>query len=464
MFAAAIYAARRAQLRRNLPDKGLVLLPANEPVPFNYAANQYHFRQDSTFLYYFGLDLPGFTAVLDLESGASTLFGPEPTMDDVIWEGPLPSLPELGAQVGVVDTRASENFPAFLNDARSKGRAVHFLPPYRADIAQRLAAWLDVSPEALPKKTSVPLVEAVIAQRLIKAPEEIAQMEQALAITRDMYLHAMRSTRAGRYEYELAGAAEGIAKGGHGGLAYSIILSVNGHILHNHAHHNKMRKGQLVTCDMGAENRLHYAADITRTWPVDTRFTAQQKEIYEIVLAAHEKAAQLSRPGVLYRDCHLAAWAVIAEGLQQAGLLKQGDPAEMAALGVPGLFMPHGLGHQIGLDVHDLENLGEDRIGYRAGLQRSPLLGLKSLRYARELEAGQVLTNEPGIYFIPPLIDRWQSEGKFKDFINYSKLKPYRNFGGIRIEDNYLITEEGNRMLGKKIPKTVKEVEAVRRG
>jgi Xaa-Pro aminopeptidase len=287
-------------------------------------------------------------------------------------------------------------------------------------------------------------------------------MECSLAVTQKIYDLAMRQTTAGKKEYEIVGGVLGIAGSNNGQMAYSPIFSVNGHVLHNHYYGNTMQNGQWVVADLGAETDMHYASDLTRTWPVSGTFSSVQRDIYQTVLNAYNRAADAAKPGVTYRDCHLLAWETIAEGLKEMGIL-EGNPAEMAQLGVPGLFMPHGLGHMIGLDVHDMENLGENYVGYAPGQERSTLMGLKSLRLARTLEVGFVLTIEPGIYFIPPLIDRWEAEGKFKDFINYARLRDFRNEGGCRIEDDFLITHNGARMLGAEVavPKTIAEVEAV---
>jgi Xaa-Pro aminopeptidase len=460
MFSADTYIQRRARLKKDL-GSGVILLPGNDLSPMNYNDNQFHFRQDSNFLYFFGLDMPGLIAVIDVDANEEIIFGHNPTMDDVIWEGPLPSLPDLALQAGVRKTQHHHDIGAYLNTAHTKGQKVHFTVPYQAQVRESLGFWIGKSLPEILEGGSMPLIRAIIAQRSHKSAVEVAEMEKAHAITHDMYLYAMQEIRPGRYEYEIVGGFEGMAKSRNGAMAYPSIFSVNGHILHNHAHSNRMEEGQWVVADYGAENDMHYASDITRTIPVGRHFTPAQKDIYRIVLDAHLRSAEIMKPGVLYRDCHLLAWRVIAEGLHDLGILR-GDPAEMAEIGVPGLFMPHGLGHMIGLDVHDMENLGENNVGYAEGQQRSTLLGLKSLRLAKALEQGFVLTVEPGIYFIPPLIDRWEAEGMFKDFINYDALKAYRNFGGVRIEDNYLITDDGSHMLGKGIPKTVEEVELAR--
>ena len=452
MFSSSVYTDRRHQLRHEISN-GLVLLPGNPLLPFNYAANTMPFRQDSNFLYFAGIDLPGMYLLIDADQQTDTLFGHNPDMDDIIWEGPLPSLAQLAATAGIERTAEAHTLGEVLQDALKKGRIIHYVMPYHAALQQQMEAWLG------PLNGSVALIKAIVAQRLYKSDAEIAQMEEALGITQQIYQHAMRHTRPGKYEYEIVGGVEGIAKSNNGMMAYHPIFSVNGHVLHNHFHGHQMQDGQWLVADLGAENAMHYASDLTRTWPVNGRFSPLQKDIYQTVLEAYSRAAKAMRPGVTYRECHLIAWTAIAEGLQQMGVL-QGNPEEMAQLGVPGLFMPHGLGHAIGLDVHDMENLGEQYVGYAPGQERSTLLGLKSLRFARPLEAGFVLTVEPGIYFIPPLIERWEAEGKFRDFIRYDKLKALHRAGGCRIEDNYLVTADGARKLGPHVARTIAEVEA----
>lgn len=453
MFQASVYAQRRRQLAQDTGN-GILLLPGNNYQPFNYTANTFPFRQDSSFLYFAGLDLPGMALVIDADSGNEILFGHDPTIDDVIWEGPLPSLSDLAASAGIGHTKEYADLAAYLQSALAKGQPVHYLMPYHSDLKIDLAAWLG-TPELTP---SVALTKAIIAQRSYKSDLEIAQIERSLHTTFDIYRYAMQHTKPGKKEYEIVGSIVGIAGAAHGQMAYTPIFSVNGHVLHNHHYGNTMQAGQWVVADLGAESEMHYASDLTRTIPVSGKFSPVQRDIYQTVLRAYTNAAEAARPGTTYRECHLLAWQTIAEGLTNMGILK-GDAAEMAQLGVPGLFMPHGLGHMLGLDVHDMENLGENHVGYEAGQERSTLMGLKSLRLARTLETGFVLTIEPGIYFIPPLIDRWASEGKFKDFINYNRLQDFRNEGGCRIEDNYLITDSGARMLGPQVPRTIEEVE-----
>lgn len=456
MFSATTYSERRTRLKQAV-GTGLILLLGNEESGMNYRDNTYHFRQDSTFLYYFGISQPSLAAIIDADKDEEIIFGHELTIDDVIWMGSSPTLSELAQQVGVQKTLP----PSGLAERLKKVSTVHFLPPYRPENAIKISDWLEISLAQVSIGASVPLIKAVVAQRSIKSVEEVAEMEIAVNITRDMHLAAMRATRPGMKEYEVVAAIHGTALKLGGALSYPVIFSVNGQTLHNHYHGNTMQSGQLALGDFGAENQRFYAGDITRTFPVDKQFTSKQKEIYDIVLQTEVTAIEALKPGLMYREVHLLASAVILEGLKSLGLV-QGDIAEMVEAGVQGLFMPHGLGHMIGLDVHDMEDLGENYIGYREGLERSTQLGLKSLRLARELEVGFCLTVEPGIYFIPELIDKWHAEGKFASHINYSKLQDYKSFGGIRIEDNCLITPTGKHILGAPIPKATDEVEAVR--
>lgn len=460
MFSTNTYASRRNKLK-NQVSEGLLLFLGNEESGMNYTDNTYHFRQDSTFLYYFGLDKAGLAAMIDVESGEEWIVGDEITIDDVIWAGPQPTLQEQAARVGVAKTLPKSALEAKIKGSLSTGRTVHFLPPYRPEHTLKINHWTDWALSDIPQKASVEFIKAVINQRSYKTDEEIIELDRAVNISGQMHVNAIRATHAGKYEYEIVGTVHGTARSGGGDLAYPIILSVDGQTLHNHYHGNRLKSGQLVLGDFGAETATHYAGDITRTWPVDKTFTQSQKEIYQIVLDANMNVINALRPGIKYLDCHNIAWRTVAEGLKELGLL-QGDVDEMVALGVPALFMPHGVGHMIGMDVHDMENLGEHYIGYREGLERSKLLGLKSLRMAKELEAGFVLTIEPGIYFIPELIQLWESQGKFQEYIQYDRLKPYQGFGGVRIEDNYLITTDGAQLIGAPIPKTIAEIEALR--
>ncbi|MHB8055096.1 MAG: aminopeptidase P family protein [Candidatus Aminicenantales bacterium] len=452
MFDAKTYVKRRDLLKKQL-GAGLVLLLGNEDSPMNYLDNMYAFRQDSTFLYYFGLDMPGLAAVVDIDEKKDILFGNDVDLDDIIWMGALPTLKDRAARVGVKTSFPAGKLADVVRDAEAKGRKIHILPPYRSEHILKYGALFGLKPEEVNARVSTDLIRAVIAQREVKSEAEVAEIEIALLTTYKMYDAAMRMAQPGVWEQDIAGRIEGIAVAGGGGIAFPIILSKNGQILHNHAHINRLKKGDMIVVDAGAASPSRYAADITRTIPVGGAFTSRQLDVYEIVRAANESAVAAIRPGVPYKEIHLLAAKTVASGLKELGLMK-GDVDAAVEQGAHALFFPHGLGHALGLDVHDMENLGEGFVGYDDPAQRSTQFGLKSLRLAKKLKPGFVLTVEPGIYFIPVLIDKWKAEKKHVDFIAYPKLDAWRGFGGIRIEDNVLVTKVGGRILGKRIPKT----------
>ncbi len=452
LFNPTIYIARRKALMQSM-GKGMLLFPGAVEQPFNYKANTFQFRQDSSFLYYFGISQPGLAGVIDADTGTSTLYGHDADLEEVVWMGPQPSMAVRASQIGAEKHASIDSLADTL-----RGKEVHYLPPYHADRILYLSKLLGKSVDEIHSGHSIPLAHAVINQRIIKSADEIAEMEEAMAITAMMHAQLQKSIAPGKYEAQIRGIAEGIAFAAHGRLAYGAICTVQGQTLHNNAYHRKLNPGDMLLCDIGAENQMGYAADITRTYPVNPKFTSQQAEIYDLVLKTETESMAAVRPGLKYKDVHLDAARIIAEGLRQIGLMK-GDTDEAVAAGAHALFFPHGLGHMIGLDVHDLENLGEKNVGYDETVERSTQFGTAYLRLARELKPGFVLTVEPGIYFIPELIDQWESEGKFKDFIQYDKVKSYRNFTGIRIEDNVVVTEKGNKLIGPVIPKSRKEVE-----
>jgi len=460
MFDQNTYIERRHRLQERL-ESGLILLMGNLDSPMNFADNTYRFRQDSHFLYFFGLDSAGLAGLIDIDEQQTTIFGDELTIEHVVWMGPQPTIAERARQVGANHTAPCGELEGRLREALNQGRQVHFLPPYRAENQLLMSRWMDIPINLVKNRASEALIKAVVAMVSIKSPDEVAEMEKAVNITRAMHLAAMRRARPGILEAELAGIVEGIALAAGGQLAYPAILTVNGQTLHNHYHGNPLKEGQLVLGDFGAETPSHYAGDITRTFPVSKTFSTRQKEIYKIVLDTEVACIEALRPGITYREVHLFAARMITEGLKALDIMK-GDTEEAVRQGAHALFFPHGLGHMIGMDVHDMEGLGEDYVGYGDELQRSSQFGLKSLRLARRLQPGFVLTVEPGIYFIPELMDMWQEERRHWEFINYEKAQQYRNFSGIRIEDNVLITEAGHQVLGKPIPKTIQEVEAIR--
>jgi Xaa-Pro aminopeptidase len=460
MFDKLIYVQRRKRLRSDV-GSGLILLLGNEESSMNYTDNLYPFRQDSSFLYFFGIDRPGLIALIDIDADNEIIFGDDLSIEQMVWTGYQAALADQAETIGVNTVRRLEAVEQAVQKARDQHQAIHFLPAYRPEQLQRLAALLNVSAAALPAIASVPLIKAIVAQRSIKAEEEIAEIEKAVNTTIDMQLEAIRYAKEGMTEASIAGRIHGLAISAGGNLSFPTILTVNGQILHNHYSNNVLSGGQLVLCDCGAESSMHYAGDLTRTFPVSSGFSSLQKEVYELVLHTLEASAGMLRPGILYQDVHLFACEKLVEGLKQFGLMK-GAVKEAVAAGAHALFFPCGLGHMMGLDTHDMENLGEQYVGYTDDLHKSTQFGLKSLRLGRALEAGFVLTVEPGLYFIPELIDLWQGEKKLDQFINYDKLAPYKTLGGIRLEDDYLITGNGARILGKQLPKLPGEIESYR--
>jgi Xaa-Pro aminopeptidase len=460
MFDKSIYQSRRKKLKEQLA-KGWILLLGNEESSMNYKDNLYHFRQDSSFLYFFGLDRPGLAGIIDIDNDKEYIYGRELTLDEIVWTGPQPSLAEQAAPVGITEIRSSSSLASDLVTAHSTGRTIHFLPPYRPENILKISSWLGIAPAAVKEHASLPLIRAVVALRSIKSPEEVAQIEEAVDITAAMHLAAIKGVRDGMTEAQLAGVLHGIAISSGGNLSFPTILTVNGQVLHNHYSNTVMKEGQIAICDSGAENAMHYAGDMTRTFPVGKKFSALQKEMYDIVLSAQEAAIAALKPGVLFRDVHFLACRKLVEGMIAAGVMK-GDPQEAVAAGAHTVIFQCGLGHMMGLDVHDMEDLGEEYVGYTDSLRKSKEFGLKSLRLGRALEAGFVVTIEPGLYFIPELMDRWSAEKKYMGFINYDRLKTFRHFGGIRIEEDLLVTEFGSRLLGKPLVKTAEGIEELR--
>lgn len=460
MFNKDIYIQRRQQLKKDI-GSGIILLLGNEDTSMNYKDNCYPFRQDSSFLYFIGVDKSSLTAVINIDEDKEIIFGNDPTIDDIVWMGTQPSIAELAATSGITTVHPANELDAIIKKAIASNQAIHFLPPYRPENFIKLSELLTTPVNSVKEKASVKLIKAVIAQRAVKSTEEVKEISKAVNTSNEMHLAAMQHTKEGVTESYVAGIAQGIAIGAGGNISYPIIYTVNGQTLHNHATGNVLKKGQLVLCDAGAETAMHYAGDLTRTYPVDKKFTPVQKEIYNIVLGAEEAAAKALAPGKLFRDIHFLAAEHIVDGLKQMGLMK-GDTKQAVQEGAHALFLPCGLGHMMGLDVHDMEDLGEQYVGYTEELKKSTAFGLKSLRLGRALEPGFVLTVEPGIYFIPELIDMWQSQNKFTNFINYDKLTPFRDFGGVRIEENFLITQQGSQLLGDPLIKTIQEIEATR--
>lgn len=458
MFAKETYIARRAQLKKTV-GSGLLLFLGNDESGMNYADNTYHFRQDSTFLYFFGLPYAGLSAVIDIDNDKEIIFGDELTIDAIVWMGTQPTLKEKSEAAGIREVRPYKEIESYLKSAQSKGQTIHYLPTYRAEHQIKLLAWLGVAPGA--EQPSVPFIYGVVNQRNYKSAEEIEEIEKACVVTADMHLAAMRTVRPGIRECEVAAAVAEAAYKHDYQLSFPIIATVNGQTLHNHDHSNMIKSGDMLLLDAGAETEMGYAGDMSSTIPADDKFTQRQRDVYDIQVAAHEAAVAELRPGIPFVDVYEKSCAVIMQGMKDLGFAK-GDPMEAVKAGAHAMFMPCGLGHMMGLDVHDMENLGEVYVGYN-GKPKSTQFGRKSLRLGRELEPGFVLTIEPGIYFIPELIDLWRGQNKFSEFLNYDKLETYKDFSGIRNEEDYLITETGARLLGKKLPLHAEEVEAAKK-
>lgn len=457
MFKKEVYIDRRKRLKEKL-DNGLIFIPGNDDSAMNYPGNAYHFRQDSSFLYYFGLDMPGLAGIIDIDNDKEYIFGDDVSLDDIIWMGPQPSMKELSYGVGVENSQPSRELSAFLKNALNKGQKIQTLPFYRGDNIIKFADLLGIHHSEAKDYVSEKLIKAVISMRNIKDHYEIEELEKAAAIGYDMHITAMKMCKPGRYEREISGTIEGIPLKHDGHISFPIILTQNGETLHNHYHGNMLEEGKMMLTDAGAETEMRYASDFTRTIPVGGKFNERQKSIYNIVLEANNRAREMSKPGIPYFDVHTEAVRIIVRGLNELGIMK-GDVEEAVQNGAHAMFMPHGLGHAMGLDVHDMEGLGENLVGYDEEVKRSTVFGFSGLRFGKKLKPGHVLTNEPGCYFIPELIDKWEKEKKFEQFIDYNKVREFEGFGGVRLEDNILITEDGCRLLGKRLPITVEEVE-----
>lgn len=459
MFNSETYIARRKQLKQKI-NSGIILILGNVDSPMNYADNTYYFRQDSNFLYFFGLNFQKLAAVIDTDSGEEIIFGDDVSIDDIIWMGPQIPLKDKAAQVGITKTEPSNNLRILIEKAILSGRKIHFTPPYRAENKIRLNELLGISISKLKAYSSLELIKAIVDLRSIKEDQEIDEIRKACAVGHQMHVTAMKMAKAGIIEQSIAGTIEGIANSGGGMVSFPVILSQNGETLHNHNHSNILENGRLLLVDAGAEIGSGYASDFTRTMPVGGKFTQKQREIYEIVLAANNQARELTKPGSTYLSVHLAAAEVIASGLKELGLMK-GDVKEAVRNGAHALFMPHGLGHMLGLDVHDMEDLGQIYVGYDDETRPVDQFGTAYLRLGRKLQPGFVITNEPGIYFIPALIEKWKAEKINSNFINFDRLNDYFDFGGIRLEDDILVTESGCEIIGDRIPITPDDIEKI---
>lgn len=457
MFTKDVYMARRERLRSML-SSGVVLFPGNLEVPMNYPGNTYHFRQDSTFLYYYGLDTYNLYAYMDVESGEEVLFADELTIEDVVWMGYQPTFSEQALEVGIQKVLPLSELSRYIAKAKALERNIHYLPVYQSEQIIRLSHIWEESVESIMSHSSVELIKAVVAMRSIKEDREVVEIEKACDIGYQMHISVYHNCRPGGSERDLFGAMEGIAYAQGARTSFPTILSQNGETLHNYDHTQTLQAGRLLLVDAGAEAISHYASDFTRTIPVAGKFTPFQADIYNLVVAAQAEGIARSCPDVTYQSVHLDVCRVIAEGLKGMGLMK-GNVDDAVAAGAPAMFLPCGLGHHMGLDVHDMEGLGEDYVGYNDRVKRLPLFGYNRLRMGKELKKGMVMTVEPGVYFIPTLVEMWEAAGTNKEFINFDAVKRHFDFGGVRLEDDILITETGNRILGtKRLPVTIEEV------
>lgn len=459
MFSPNTYIARRQRLKQ-LMRGGLLLIMGHNDAPANYPGNVYTHRQDSSFLYYFGLERTGLVGVIDVDDDMEYVLGDDIDINDIVWFGYVPSVNELAASVGVSHSAPMSQLAALVSAAIAKGQPVHYLPPCRHDLMIQLGDLLGIHPLQVRERASIPFIKAVVQMRAVKSDDEIAEIERAMAIGYQMHTTAMRACRPGVTEKHIAGLIEGMAASQGAKVSFQSILSMHGEIQHGMPSPRPLEEGRLMLCDAGAESLGFYCSDNTRVTPISGRFTQRQLEIYTIVEACHDLVLRQARPGMKWLDMHLDVCRLMTDMLKQVGLMK-GDTEEAVQAGAHAMFMPHGLGHMMGMDVHDMEGLGQVYVGFDDEVRPSEQFGLNCLRCGRRLQPGFVMTDEPGIYFIPHLIDLWRSQGLHEQFINYPLLETYKDFGGIRIEDDILITPDGNRLLGKDvIPYHPQDVEA----
>ena len=460
MFSKETYINRRAELKK-LVGNGIVILFGNNESPCNYPANAYYpFRQDSSFLYYFGQKRDGLVGVIDIDNDCEMLIGNDIDIEDIVWYGSVDCVVDLAAQVGVSKSAPMKELKAICDKASGLGRKIHFLPPYRFDTKIQIFDLLGIHPDRQKAAASMELIKAVVKMRSTKTAEEIEELERAAEIGYKMHTTAMRLTRPGVTEKFIGGQVDGIANSYGAMVSFATIFSQHGEIMHGNPSMAELEAGRLVLCDAGAETINHYCSDNTRTYPVNGRFTQRQLDIYSIVEECHDYVLDVAKPGVKYMDVHFAVCRLMTERLKALGLMK-GDTDEAVRAGAHAMFLPHGLGHMMGMDVHDMEGLDQINVGFdeetRPNLEQ---FGTNCLRMGRRLEEGFVVTDEPGIYFIPALIDEWKASGHCKEFINFDLLETYKDFGGIRIEDDVLITKDGCRFIGKnRIPYHPKDVE-----
>lgn len=458
LFNKQTYIERREVLKKAVGN-GLILLFGNNDTPVNYPNNVYKFRQDSSFLYYFGQHREGLVGVIDVDADKEFLIGNDIDIDDIIWTGPVDSVSDLADQAGVANSAPMTQLQQFINKAKEVGQTIHFLPPYRHDIMIQMSDLLGIHPYKLRETASLKLIHAVVNQRAVKTIDEIAEIEKACAIGYEMHTTAMRLCRPGVTEQYIAGIISGIASS-HGCIvSFPSILSMHGEIMHGYPSPRPLESGRLMLCDCGAETNENYCSDHTRTSPINGKFTSRQRDIYSIVEACHDHAMEIAKPGIKWLDVHMSVATLMTERLKELGLMK-GNTEDAVRAGAHALFFPHGLGHMMGMDVHDMEGLGQQYVGFDDEVQPSTQFGTNCLRCGRRLQEGWVMTDEPGIYFIPALIDDWKAKGTNKEFLNFDKIETYKDFGGIRLEDDILITADGCRCLGDKIiPYHIDEVE-----
>lgn len=457
MHESGIHAVRRQRLRALLAG-GMAVLIGNSESPINYGHNAYPFHQDATFRYFFGIDRPALAAVIDVDSGQEVLFGDDPGEEELLWLGDAEPLAQQAMRAGCSEVRSAADLAGAVLQARRAGRAIHFLPPYRDDVRIRLAGLCGLPVEQVHAAASAALISAVVALRERKDAREIEEIEQALQITREMHLAAMAAARPGEYERAAVARMREVL-GRHGVReAYAPIFTRNGQVLHHMRHDNRLACGDLVVNDAGAASLGGYASDITRSLPVGGRFTARQRDLYEILLQAQADAMQALRPRRPFAEVHRAAALRMAEGMRGLGFFR-GASSDVVDSGAYAICFPHGVGHQLGLDIHDMESLGEDAVGYGGGVSRSAMFGLRNLRLAKPVCQDMVVTIEPGIYFIPRLIGQWAQQGRHRGLIDYAAFEQYLDFGGMRVEDDVLVTETGHRVLGPHIPRTLAEIE-----
>lgn len=457
MFAKETYIERRNKLKKEV-GSGVLLFLGNNESPMNYTDNPYHFRQDSTFLYFFAISRPELAAIIDCDSGEEFIFGNDFTVEDFVWMGPQPTIAEEAIKVGVSKTGNSKQLAEYIKKAKNSGRKIHFTPPYRPENKIKIFENLNILPNNQKNKASLPLIKAIINQRNYKSAEELEEINTAVNTSVEMHKLAMRLAKPGTNEAKIAAGVQEIAVAAGGQLSFPIIATINGEILHNHHHTKTLKDGDLFLLDTGAETAMGYGGDLSSTVPVNGKFTAQQSDIYNLCLASHNRAIEMLKPDIEFKEVYYESARMIMNGLKDFGITK-GNTEDALMNGAHALFFPCGLGHMMGLDIHDMEDLGEVYVGYD-GTPKSTQFGVKSLRLGRKLEPGFVLTIEPGIYFIPELIDQWKDNNYNSEFINYDKLEAFKHFGGIRNEENFVITETGHRLLGNPKPKTIADVEA----